>query len=92
MNIKNQTMAKYVENAIQFRDLTSLFLFEESDDMHIFLKEVRDKENLVVHGALVPNKSLNDFKPPVPIEDLKFVYSLNNLLFLFLLLFANLFS
>ena len=66
-----QQAAKYVENSIAFRDLTSLFLFEKSDDMHLFMSEVRDRMGLVVNAALIPNQSLSSFKPPRELEEIK---------------------
>ncbi len=69
--MKQQNAAKYVEASINFRDLCSLFLFERSDDMHIFMSEIRDRQNLVVNTALIPNKSIDDFNPPRSIEELQ---------------------
>jgi hypothetical protein len=71
MNIKEPSMAKYVESAVPFRDLTSMFLFKESDDMHAFLKELRDTKKLTINAGLVPNKSLRDFQPPRPIHEIQ---------------------
>ena len=71
MNIKQQQAAKYVENLIPFRDLAQMFLFENSDDMHFFLSEVRDKLNLVVNAGLFPKKSLSSFMPPKSIDQIK---------------------
>lgn len=71
MNIKFQEAAKYVESLIPYRDLVQMFLFENSDDMHLFLTEVRDRLNLIVNAALIPQKSLNSFKPNKSIEEIK---------------------
>lgn len=80
MNIKHPQAAKYVESSIAYRDLTSMFLFEDSDDMHYFVTEVRDKLRLVVHAALVPNNSISQFVPPKPIEQLKYAFIVDTLL------------
>ena len=71
LNLKSPHYAKYVEHLIPFRDLTTMFLFERSDDMHLFLSEVRDKQNLIVHAALVPNYRLDSFQAPTSIDNLK---------------------
>ncbi|RMZ98894.1 structural maintenance of chromosomes 5 [Brachionus plicatilis] len=71
MNIKFQESAKYVESLIPYRDLVQMFLFENSDDMHYFLSEVRDRLNLIVNAGLIPRKSLNSFMPTKPIEEIK---------------------
>lgn len=71
INIKQASVAKYVEASVSNRDLCSLFLFEHSEDMHFFMSEVREKLQLIVNCALVPNKSSKDYYPPKPIEDLK---------------------
>ena len=66
--MKTQTAAKYVENAIPNKDLTSMFLFESSDDMHLFVTEVRDRLRYVINAAIVPSGSLDDYQPQRPIE------------------------
>lgn len=48
-----------------------MFLFEHSKDMHLFMSEVRDKQNLVVNSAIVPGKKSSEFKPLRPIEELQ---------------------
>jgi hypothetical protein len=63
--------AKYVENLIPNRDLTSMFLFEKSEDMHYFLEEVREKLKIPVNASLVPQHKLKDFQPPRPLEEIK---------------------
>lgn len=63
--------AKFVENSISFRDLTSMFLFEKSEDMNYFQIEVRQKLKLAVNSALIPRESLESFVPPRPIEEIK---------------------
>ena len=71
MNIKNQQYAKYIENIIPFRDLTSMFLFEDSSDLSLFIRKVREEQNLTVHTALVPKKSLENFVPKISLNDIK---------------------
>lgn len=71
MNIKLQEAAKYIESLIPYRDLVQMFLFENSDDMHYFLSEVRDRLNLIVNAALIPRKSLDSFSPIRTIEEIK---------------------
>lgn len=71
MNIKDKRFVKYVENSIAFRDLTSMFLFEDSNDMHYFLSEVRDRLSLTVNAALIPRHQLSEFMPPKEIKDIK---------------------
>lgn len=71
INIKDPRYAKYIEASIANRDLCSLFLFEDSQDMHFFINEVREKQQLIVHTALIPNKRSEDFYPPCDIADIK---------------------
>ncbi len=71
MNIRDPSMAKYVESTVAFRDLTSMFLFQDSDDMNAFLRELRDNRKLVVNAGLVPRKNVNDFKPPCSINEIR---------------------
>jgi chromosome segregation ATPase len=66
-----QKAAKYVESSIPFKDLTSMFLFENSEDMHLFLNEVRECLNIPVNAAIIPRRQLNSFNPPKSIESLK---------------------
>lgn len=66
MKIKNA--AKYVEQSISYKDLTSMFIFELSSDMHYFMDEVRDRLGLAVNAALIPNVSDYNFEPPRPIQ------------------------
>ena len=71
INVKTPRLAKYIEASIPNRDLCSLFLFEESEDMHFFINEVREKLQLIVHTALIPNRRSDSFKPPCNISDIK---------------------
>lgn len=71
INMKIPQAAKYVEHLIPNRDLTSMFLFERSEDMHHFLSEVRDNRKLAVNAALIPSQPLSNFQPPRSIEQIK---------------------
>ena len=48
-----------------------MFLFEKSEDMNLFFHEVRERMNLAVNSALIPNEPLSSFKPPKPIEEIR---------------------
>jgi hypothetical protein len=48
-----------------------MFFFENSEDMDFFQKEVRQKMNLVVNSAMIYQGQSSDYKPSVPIEQLK---------------------
>lgn len=71
INTRDSKAAQYVENTIPNRDLVQMFLFEKSEDMHLFMSEVRDKQKLVVNTALVPNRSSSSFDPAQPIDAIK---------------------
>ena len=69
--MKNQEAAKYVESLIPRKDLNALFLFEDAEDMNTFITELRDKQRLVIHAALVPRDPVDHYKPPYDINELK---------------------
>jgi hypothetical protein len=74
INVKKQYAAKYIENSIPFADLVQMFLFELSEDLSLFMREVRQGLNLTVNAALVPDPNkyrLNDFNPPVDIDQIR---------------------
>jgi structural maintenance of chromosomes protein 5 len=48
-----------------------MFLFEDKNDLSLFVQKVRDDQRLAVHTALVPNKRLDNFQPARHINDLK---------------------
>ncbi|CAF4645513.1 unnamed protein product, partial [Didymodactylos carnosus] len=80
LNIENQNMANYVEFIIPKRDLTAMFIFEDTDDMKLFINECHTKQNLVVHVSAIPQLTLQDFKTQAqPIEKLK-CYGITNYL------------
>lgn len=74
INVKKKEAAKYVEQSIPFTDLVNMFLFEFSEDLSLFMKEVRNGMNLAVNAAVIPDPNkykLSDYKPPVSINELK---------------------
>ncbi|CAF1612379.1 unnamed protein product, partial [Didymodactylos carnosus] len=80
LNIENQNMANYVEFIIPKRDLTAMFIFEDTDDMKLFINECHTKQNLVVHVSAIPQLTLQDFKTQAqPIAKLK-CYGITNYL------------
>jgi hypothetical protein len=51
-----------------------MFLFELSEDLSLFMREVRHGLNLAVNAALVPDPykyRLSDYNPPVHIDQIK---------------------
>lgn len=53
-----------------------MFLFELSEDLSLFMKEVRQNLNIPVNAALVPDSNkyrLGDFNPPVSIDQLRYL-------------------
>lgn len=71
INIKRPELAKYVENSIANRDLCSMFLFEKSKDLHLFVQEVREKQNLAVNTAMVPDIPSSEYRPAYPLNDIQ---------------------
>jgi len=70
-NVINQAHAKYLEDAIQFRDLTAFF-FQESDDMNTFLNCARNQKGWKkVSAVQVPARSSDEFQPQIPSNELK---------------------
>ena len=70
-NIKNPAQSKYVENAVQRRDLTA-FLFEDAEDMNHFLNTTRNTLGLKrVAAVQVPRESLQEFIPNINGKDLR---------------------
>jgi chromosome segregation ATPase len=67
INIKDQNYAKYVESLIPYRELTSMFLFENSEDLALFYKQSFKN----VNSGLVPNKAMSAYRPRLDINDLK---------------------
>ncbi|CAF1063749.1 unnamed protein product [Didymodactylos carnosus] len=65
LNIEDQDMAKYVEFIIPKRDLTAMFIFEDTDDMKLFINECHTKQDLVVYVSTIPQLTLQDFKTQV---------------------------
>jgi hypothetical protein len=51
-----------------------MFLFEESEDLSLFMKEVRQGMSLAVNAALVPDPNkfrLSEYNPPVHIDQIR---------------------
>ncbi|CAF1014819.1 unnamed protein product [Rotaria sp. Silwood1] len=72
LNVNDPNMMKYVEFIIPKRDLLAMFIFEDTDDMELFIKECHEKQKLVVHGSAIPSMSLEEFRrEAMPINDLK---------------------
>ncbi|CAD5122532.1 DgyrCDS10949 [Dimorphilus gyrociliatus] len=67
---KNDRMARYVESSIPRRDLVS-FMFQNCEDMDEFLSIIRDEKKLVVNAVQTPKRQLHEFKPDIPINELK---------------------
>ncbi|CAF0829543.1 unnamed protein product [Didymodactylos carnosus] len=62
LNIEDQNMTKYVEFIIPKRDLTAMFIFEDTDDMELFISECHTKQHLVVHASAIPRMTLQAYK------------------------------
>ncbi|CAF1016796.1 unnamed protein product [Rotaria sordida] len=72
LNVNDSNMMKYVEFIIPKRDLLAMFIFEDTDDMELFIKECHEKQKLVVHGSAIPSMSLEEFRrESMSINDLK---------------------
>ncbi|CAF1134302.1 unnamed protein product [Adineta ricciae] len=66
LNVSDPNMMKYVEFIIPKRDLLAMFIFEDTDDMELFIKECHEKQKLVVHGSAIPRMSLDEFRREAP--------------------------
>ncbi|XP_006002040.1 structural maintenance of chromosomes protein 5 [Latimeria chalumnae] len=69
INMRDAKFAKYVEHQIPRNDLRA-FVFEGTEDMEIFLKEVRDKQKLKVNAVSAPSQSFAEKLPNRSIEEL----------------------
>ncbi|XP_014666674.1 PREDICTED: structural maintenance of chromosomes protein 5-like [Priapulus caudatus] len=67
VNMYDSRMAKYVENHINFKDMVA-FVCEDADDMELFMKTLRDEQDLRINAVKVPDEPLASFVPPKPIE------------------------
>ncbi|XP_055434263.1 structural maintenance of chromosomes protein 5 isoform X1 [Bubalus kerabau] len=70
INMKDNKNAKYIENHIPSNDLRA-FVFENQEDMEVFLKEVRDNKKLRVNAVIAPKNSYADKAPSRSLNDLK---------------------
>ena len=70
-NVRDPSDSKYLENTIKPRDLLAFF-FEDSQDMNLFLKIVREQTGLrKVSAVQTPRRELSDFQAPIRAEELK---------------------
>ncbi|XP_021108381.1 structural maintenance of chromosomes protein 5 isoform X3 [Heterocephalus glaber] len=70
INMKDNKNAKYIENHISSNDLRA-FVFENQEDMEIFLREVRDNKKLRVNTVIAPKISYADRPPSRSLSELK---------------------
>ncbi|XP_063311120.1 structural maintenance of chromosomes protein 5 isoform X1 [Pelobates fuscus] len=70
INMKDQQHAKYVENHISANDMRA-FVFENKEDMDMFLKEIRDNQRLRVNAVCSPQESFANRNPTRPISELQ---------------------
>ncbi|XP_078313053.1 structural maintenance of chromosomes protein 5-like [Crassostrea virginica] len=61
VNPTSPAVAKYIEMHISANDMRA-FIFENTEDYNLFMREVRDRQNLKVNALKVPNKPLSAFK------------------------------
>ncbi|XP_023227302.1 structural maintenance of chromosomes protein 5-like isoform X1 [Centruroides sculpturatus] len=67
INVIDQQNAKYVEMHIPFNDLAA-FVFEDKDDLKVFMDIVRDNLKYKISAVLAPSVPLENFVPSKPIE------------------------
>ncbi|XP_067138662.1 structural maintenance of chromosomes protein 5-like [Centruroides vittatus] len=67
INVIHQQNAKYVEMHISFNDMTA-FVFEDKDDLKVFMDIVRDNLKYKISAVLAPSDPLESFVPSKPIE------------------------
>ena len=56
INVPNQANAKYIESIISRNDRKA-FIFERSDDLNMFMSELRDKQKLTINAVLAPQNA-----------------------------------
>ncbi|KAL5004129.1 hypothetical protein ScPMuIL_017585 [Solemya velum] len=66
VNVRNPTMAKYIENHISFNDMRA-FVCEDTQDFNLFMDLMRDKENLKINAVKMPSQSSESFRSRYPI-------------------------
>uniref|UniRef100_A0A8C5WDB0 Structural maintenance of chromosomes protein 5 n=1 Tax=Leptobrachium leishanense TaxID=445787 RepID=A0A8C5WDB0_9ANUR len=69
INMKEQQHAKYIENHISSNDLRA-FVFENKEDMDVFLREIRDNKKLRVNAVCAPQESFAERRPEKPLSEL----------------------
>jgi chromosome segregation ATPase len=70
ITVKDPSKAKFVEAAIPFRDMTA-FVCQNTEDLHLFLQETHERQNLKINAVQPPPEELSQFKPKKPLSDLK---------------------
>ena len=70
VNVKDPSKAKFVEAAIPFRDMTA-FVCQNTEDLHLFLQETRERQKLKINAVQPPSEELSQFKPKKPLSGLK---------------------
>ncbi|XP_062522292.1 structural maintenance of chromosomes protein 5-like [Corticium candelabrum] len=70
VTVKDPAKAKFVEAAIPFRDMTS-FVCQNTEDLHLFVQETRERQGLKINAVQPPAEDLSDFKPKKKLIDLK---------------------
>jgi myosin heavy subunit len=55
INVPNTANAKYIESIISRNDRKA-FIFERSDDLNLFMKELRDKQKLNINAVIAPKE------------------------------------
>lgn len=87
VNPTSPAVAKYIEMHISANDMRA-FIFENTEDYNLFMREVRDRQNLKVNALKVPNKPLSAFKARKEISyyrsAISCLYKLSNSAFSFL--------
>ena len=62
--------AKYVESKISWNNMKA-FICKNSRDSMKFLNKVRDENGLVVNVVTTVDKDVSQFRPPIPLQQLK---------------------
>lgn len=59
--------AKYLENHVNIKDMVA-FVCEDPEDMELFMRILRDEQDLRINAVKVPKESLNAFVSSRPID------------------------
>jgi len=69
-NVMDPAQAKYIENSINFRDLTAFF-FQDAGDMNTFMNCMRNEKGLKkVSAVQVPVRESKEYQPNIPSNSL----------------------